>query len=204
MDDRTAPSRPTSTQMRGDQRERDRPRRDRAATRRRILDAARDLFGTQGYDTVTVRMIGAAADANPALVHRYFGSKAELFAEVLAGESRLAQVVAGDRAGLPRRLAEHFVRQARGGPLSPLPRIVDRSAGDPALRQVLREHVENVLVGPLAAQLGGPDARARATLAAALVMGGGPLRRLLDTAPLHDDPDGATRRLTAMFAAALA
>src|SRR5437868_14127476 len=87
-----------------------RPKRDREATRRRILDAARDLFGEHGYTGVTVRMIAAAAEANVALVNRYFGSKASLFGEVLAGESALRGVIAGDPDGLARRLAEHFVR----------------------------------------------------------------------------------------------
>ena len=65
--------------------QREHRKRDREATRRRILDAARDLFGEHGYEGVTVRMIASAADANTALVNRYFGSKAALFGEVLAG-----------------------------------------------------------------------------------------------------------------------
>ncbi|MEV4259778.1 helix-turn-helix domain-containing protein, partial [Spirillospora sp. NPDC049652] len=67
-------------------------KRNREATERRLLDAARDLFGEHGYDGVTVRMIAAAAGANVALVNRYFGSKAALFEHVLAGESALREV----------------------------------------------------------------------------------------------------------------
>ncbi|MFC0040421.1 TetR/AcrR family transcriptional regulator [Actinomadura rayongensis] len=180
-----------------------RPRRDREATRRRILDAARDLFGTQGYDTVTLRMIGAAADANPALVNRYFGTKAQLFAEVIADESTLPQAIAGDPAGLPRRLAEHVVRQTRSRPQSRFPRIVDRSIGDPEVQRVLSGYLTERVIEPLAAQLSGPDARARATLAAVLIMGGAPARRLIGLDALQDDPADLTRRLTAMFTAAL-
>lgn len=112
-----------------------RPKRDREATRRRILDAARDLFGEHGYDGVTVRMIAARAEANMALVHRYFGSKAALFGEVLAGESVIRGVIAGDPAGLPRRLAEHFVRQLERGSVTPMSRILDRSAASPRSRR---------------------------------------------------------------------
>ncbi|POM25471.1 putative DNA-binding transcriptional regulator [Actinomadura rubteroloni] len=180
-----------------------RPRRDREATRRRILDAARDLFGTQGYDTVTLRMIGTAADANPALVNRYFGTKAQLFAEVIEDESTLPQAIAGDPAGLPRRLAEHVVRQVRSRPQSRFPRIVDRSIGDPEVQRVLSEYMTERVIEPLAAQLSGPDARARATLAAVLVMGGAPARRLIGIDVLQDDPADLARRLTAMFTAAL-
>ncbi|GAA3964279.1 TetR/AcrR family transcriptional regulator [Actinomadura viridis] len=184
-----------------------RPKRDREATRRRILAAARDLFGRYGYDGVSVRMIASGADANVALVHRYFGSKAALFGEVLEGEYVITRVIAGegDTRPLSRRLAEHFVRRIHRGPADPLPRIMDRSVGDPEVKQILREHTERLVVEPLVRQLAGPRARARATLAATLIMGGGPLRRVLgvdDLLPL--DPDELTDQVTAMFEAALA
>ncbi|MFG1998854.1 TetR family transcriptional regulator [Spirillospora sp. NPDC048911] len=181
-----------------------RPKRDREATRRRLLEAARDLFSEHGYDHVSVRMIAAAAGANVALVNRYFGSKAALFGEVLAGESTLVQVVQGDPADLPRRLAEHAVRQVHRGPASPVPRMLDRSIGNPEILPILQQHMENMLVTPLADQLTGPGARARATLAATVIMGGGPVRRLLGLDDLRAaDPDDLTDRLTAMFEIAL-
>ncbi|MCP9952890.1 TetR/AcrR family transcriptional regulator [Actinomadura madurae] len=182
-----------------------RPKRDREATRRRILDAARDLFGEHGYDGVTVRMIAARAEANMALVHRYFGSKAALFGEVLAGESVIRGVIAGDPAGLPRRLAEHFVRQLERGSVTPMSRILDRSAGQPEVTEILLQYLEDVIVQPMVAQLDGPDARARALLASTIIMGGGPVRRLLGLGDLRAaDPADLTDRLTAMFTAALA
>ncbi|WP_131737456.1 TetR/AcrR family transcriptional regulator [Actinomadura roseirufa] len=183
----------------------ERRKRDREATRRRILDAARDLFGEHGYDGVTVRMIAAAAEANMALVNRYFGTKAALFGEILEGESVLRGVIAGDAAGLPRRLAEHVVRQIGRKPESPMTRMLDRSAGHPEVKQILSRYLEDVAVEPMIAQLDGPDARARALLASALIMGGGPVRRLLDLTDLRAaDPADLTGRLTAMFTAALA
>ncbi|WP_412516123.1 TetR family transcriptional regulator [Actinomadura madurae] len=182
-----------------------RPKRDREATRRRILDAARDLFGEHGYDGVTVRMIAARAEANMALVHRYFGSKAALFGEVLAGESVIRGVIAGDPAGLPRRLAEHFVRQLERGSVTPMSRMLDRSAGQPEVKEILLQYLEDVIVQPMVAQLDGPDARARALLASTIIMGGGPVRRLLGLGDLRAaDPADLTDRLTAMFTAALA
>ncbi|URM98377.1 TetR family transcriptional regulator [Actinomadura madurae] len=182
-----------------------RPKRDREATRRRILDAARDLFGEHGYDGVTVRMIAARAEANMALVHRYFGSKAALFGEVLAGESVIRGVIAGDPAGLPRRLAEHFVRQLERGSVTPMSRMLDRSAGQPEVTEILLQYLEDVIVQPMVAQLDGPDARARALLASTIIMGGGPVRRLLGLGDLRAaDPADLTDRLTAMFTAALA
>ncbi|MEU5876767.1 TetR family transcriptional regulator [Spirillospora sp. NPDC047279] len=181
-----------------------RPKRDREATRARLLEAARDLFSEHGYDHVSVRMIAADAGANVALVNRYFGSKAALFGEVLAGESTLEQAFTGSPADLPRRLAEHVVRVVHRAPASPIPRMLDRSIGNPEILPILQQHMERHLVTPLTAQLDGPDARARATLAATIIMGGGPVRRLLGLDDLRAaDPDDLVRRLTTMFEAAL-
>ncbi|PKK12150.1 TetR/AcrR family transcriptional regulator [Thermomonospora sp. CIF 1] len=182
-----------------------RPRRDRAATRRRLLEAARELFAEHGYDHVSVRAIAARAEANVALVNRYFGSKAALFGEVLAGESALPHVLEGEAAELPGRLAEHVVRLIHHGQAGPVLRTLDRSVGDPQIQPIIRRHLERILVEPLAARLQGPDARLRATAAASIVMGIGSVRRILGLADLRAaDPEALTAHLTAMFAAALA
>jgi AcrR family transcriptional regulator len=182
----------------------ERPARDRAATRQRLLDAARRLFAEHGYDHVTVRMIAAAAEANVALISRYFGSKAELFGEVLAAEPTVRTVIEGDAAGLPRRLAEHVVRQIHSGGESPVLRALDRSVGSAELKPMLRERIEHAMVGPLAARLSGPDARVRALLAASVLMGSGTVRRLLGLADLRTaDRELLTARLTAIFGACL-
>jgi AcrR family transcriptional regulator len=182
----------------------ERPHRDRAATRQRLLDAARRLFAEHGYDHVTVRMIAAAADANVALINRYFGSKTGLFSEVLAGEPTVREVIEGDAAGLPRRLAEHLVRQIHAGAESPVLRALDRSVGSIELRPILRERIENAMVRPLSAHLTGPDITARALLATAVLMGSGPVRRLLGLDDLRAvDPEVLTARLTAIFKACL-
>ncbi|MFC6879841.1 MULTISPECIES: TetR/AcrR family transcriptional regulator [Actinomadura] len=187
---------------------RERPKRNREATRQRLLEAARDLFGEHGYDGVTVRMIASAAEANMALVNRYFGSKAALFAEVLEGESSLNAVITapGPPEGppLPRRLAEHFVRQVHRGPASTLSRMMDRSVGNAEVREILQQHMNAFLVEPIVEQLDGPHARTRALLAATLIMGGGPVRRMFGLADLREaEPAALTDRLEAMFAQAL-
>jgi AcrR family transcriptional regulator len=51
----------------------------RRRTEDRILAAAQALFAENGYEKTTVRAVAAAADIDPALVIRYFGSKQELF-----------------------------------------------------------------------------------------------------------------------------
>jgi AcrR family transcriptional regulator len=63
-------------------------RRDAAATRQSLLDAARELFGARGFEATTLREIGDRAGADPALIARYFGSKADLFSQAMAAETR--------------------------------------------------------------------------------------------------------------------
>jgi AcrR family transcriptional regulator len=61
-------------------------RGDSAVTKREILAAARELFAAHGVDGVSVRQIAAAAGVNHALVHRYFGTKSDMVAEILLAE----------------------------------------------------------------------------------------------------------------------
>jgi AcrR family transcriptional regulator len=64
-------------------------------TREEILEAARHLFATRGYDATTIRGIATSAGVDPALVHHFFGSKDELFLTVLqVPETVLSQVPA--------------------------------------------------------------------------------------------------------------
>ena len=54
-----------------------------ALTRKRILDAAGDLFIRQGYGTTTIRQIADAAAVAPDTVYATFGSKARLLTALL-------------------------------------------------------------------------------------------------------------------------
>src|SRR5262245_61700320 len=56
-------------------------RRNAAATRAKILDAAGQAFAELGYSHAGIRHIAAVAGVDSALVKRYFGSKANLFEE---------------------------------------------------------------------------------------------------------------------------
>lgn len=53
-----------------------------AATRQRILDAAFQLFATNGYEGTTMRDIAAAAECSLGLTYRYFASKEDLALEL--------------------------------------------------------------------------------------------------------------------------
>jgi TetR/AcrR family transcriptional regulator len=51
--------------------------------RRKLLDAARELFPRYGYRGVSSRQIGAAAGVNFAMIRYYFGGKPGLYREML-------------------------------------------------------------------------------------------------------------------------
>ncbi|PZG18808.1 TetR/AcrR family transcriptional regulator [Nonomuraea aridisoli] len=175
--------------------------RDREATRERILQAARELFSEHGYEQVTVRMIAAEADANIALVGRYFGSKAGLFAAVLQGEPTFASLFEDDGEWLPRRLAVWAAERMQHPPESPILRTLERFAGHPEVEAAARERMITAVLSPLEAKLSGRDAASRARMAASVFLGIGAMRRRVG-------PQKATpadiERLTAVFEACLA
>ncbi|ASU82078.1 TetR/AcrR family transcriptional regulator [Nocardiopsis gilva YIM 90087] len=170
--------------------------RDRAATRQRILDSARELFTSEGYEHVSSRRIAAHAGVNVALINRYFGAKRGLLAEVIAEDAVFPGIFEGDPATLPRRLADHLAGRVLGSG-TPLQRALEHSMGDPDLRSVYEERLKSALIEPLAAHLGGPDARARASLVAGVVLGMGVVKRAEGaTALLELDPGALAERLT--------
>ena len=59
-------------------------RRGREQSTAAILDAAEKLFAERGFTAVTVRDIAAEAGASHALVHRYLGSKQDVYRAMLA------------------------------------------------------------------------------------------------------------------------
>ncbi len=73
----------------------ERQERDREAVRRSILDAARDLFVTEGYRNVSIRKIAERIEYSPAAIYGYFASKDDIFFALAEEGFRLLY---GDRA----------------------------------------------------------------------------------------------------------
>lgn len=61
---------------------RERREREKDMTRQKILDAARELFATQGYEAVSLRRIASAIEYSPTAIYVYFKDKAELMKEL--------------------------------------------------------------------------------------------------------------------------
>src|SRR5436190_10474825 len=57
----------------------ERHERDREAVSRSILDAARELFVTEGYQNVSIRKIAERIEYSPAAIYGYFKSKDDIF-----------------------------------------------------------------------------------------------------------------------------
>jgi AcrR family transcriptional regulator len=57
----------------------ERQEREREATARAILDAARELFVAEGYNNVSIRKIAERIEYSPAAIYSYFESKDDIF-----------------------------------------------------------------------------------------------------------------------------
>lgn len=180
--------------------------RNAAVTRQAMLVAARRRFLEESYENVGLRDIAGEVGVDVALVNRYFGSKEELFKEVLReGKSEKFDLarLAGD---LPAFLAgvatdpdgeEDHVHLARL-------LIILRSASSPQAAEIVRSTVEDDMLRPFARLLGGAEAERRASLAMALMMGTTIMRSILCVHAIEDGDRAAIRgRLKGMFEAAL-
>jgi AcrR family transcriptional regulator len=82
-------------------------------TREQIAEAARALFADLGYERASFRRIAGAAGVDPALVVHFYGSKEDLFRQVMALPPAIADALAkladGPRETVGRRLAELVV-----------------------------------------------------------------------------------------------
>jgi AcrR family transcriptional regulator len=86
-----------------------RPHRRSDATRSAILVAARERFAADGYDRATIRAIAKAANIDPSMVMRYYGSKEGLYAAALDVDLRLPDPASLDPRDVGRVLVGHFL-----------------------------------------------------------------------------------------------
>jgi AcrR family transcriptional regulator len=71
----------------------ERREREKLETREKILDAARELFLTEGYDGVSMRQVAERIDYSPTAIYVHFADKDELFRELCHADfARLAGV----------------------------------------------------------------------------------------------------------------
>ncbi|MFG1204131.1 TetR family transcriptional regulator [Xanthobacter aminoxidans] len=167
-----------------------------ASGRERILAAAVARFSRQSYDQTGLREIAADAGVDVAYVHRAFGSKEQLFHEALKCAVQMDKIfdaLGADQARmLAARLLDEDDADAEVRPMD----ILIRSLTSPKAAAVLRTAVMEEFVTPLSAHLD-TNATQRAALAAALLMGVGILRDVLELPALSEGPGGALERSVA-------
>jgi AcrR family transcriptional regulator len=156
-------------------------RRDAAATRSAIFEAATRRFAYQGYEHAGVREIAADAGVNAAMVNRYFGSKEGLFTEVVERALDIRYLVDGDRATLAERLARRMVygREDTADESSIPLLLMLHSATEPRAAELIRTSLDRNVLRPLAECLEGPDAEVRAAMVVAQCTGFAILNQML-------------------------
>ncbi len=148
-------------------------RRNAAATREAILEAATRRFATQGYRRAGVREIAADAGVTAALVNHYFGSKEKLFAEVIERALDIRYLLRGQRGDLADHLARVMVYGQEGAPgrvRTPLLLLL-HSATEPRAVKLFRRDLDRTALRLLAEQIGGDDAAVRAAMVMAQLTG---------------------------------
>ena len=172
-----------------------RRKRDSAATKAALLQAASELFAERGFSATTVRDVAARAGVNQALLFRYFGSKQELFAAVLTRNSE--QVIAElSAAELPRQLLLNLLDSAEPHGEHPLVAML-RSWSDERAAEMLRGELGARYTERFAELTDADDAQLRADLVLAWVFGIGMVRSVLGKSPLAEaDPEAIARYVT--------
>lgn len=159
--------------------------RNAAATRQRILEAAREAFIRAGYNGAGVREICASAGVSPMLVNRYFGSKEKLFREVVELIFRRRDIVITESvspgqnpASFTQQIARELVNKTASS-TAPLDgfTLMLRSLGSDKATLVLRETIGREFVDPLAVSFPGSNAKAKAAILLSLIAGFQMMRR---------------------------
>ncbi len=117
-----------------------------ADTRAEIVQAARSVFGEQGYARASMRAIARRAGVDPALVHHYFADKSDLFVETMAlpiDPKAVKEAVHADGFS-GERLVERFLAQWEQGPGPGSPAfvsLVQAMAASPEVADSMREFI---------------------------------------------------------------
>jgi AcrR family transcriptional regulator len=179
-------------------------RRNAAATRQAILDSARRAFAQAGYDGAGVREIAAGAGVTAMLVNRYFGSKEQLFAEVLAATAATPTILTQEnlKSGkLGETIAATLVdiTKAADTPLEGF-LIMMHSASSKRAAEIGREQIEMGHQRLLTGSLTGELAPQRAALVLSLVAGFQVMRQMIGLSALADaEPADLIKILAPLF-----
>ena len=157
-------------------RRRGRPPAGQSDARQRILTAAMDEFGELGYDGATMRGIAGRAGVDSALVHHYFGTKADLFGEAVGAPMRpdlaIPGILAGPRGEVGKRIVRYLLEAWEEPDVRRRGVALLRSAiGNKLTTPLLAGFISRELLSRIVRGLNVQDADLRAALAASQVAG---------------------------------
>lgn len=177
--------------------------RNAAATREAILQSARKAFAAHGYDGAGVREIAAEAGVTAMLVNRYFGSKEQLFEEVIDHTMAGATIIKdgiGDLADLGDYLAAGVLETTKpdAPPLDgTLMMIRSASTTNPRVADIGKRQIEKRHHKTLTAALKGEHAAERAALILSLIAGVQVMRQMIGLSALARTPPATLHKLLA-------
>lgn len=149
------------------------PTRNAAATREAILASAKQRFLHDSYDNVVLRDVAGDVGVDVSLIGRYFGSKEQLFREVLRHGKESLAAQAPPAAELPAYLAGLAIPSGCDTARGHIERLqmILRSASSAKASQIVRNAFHEDVLAPLAALLPGDDAEMRASIALSVLTG---------------------------------
>jgi AcrR family transcriptional regulator len=163
-------------------------RRNAATTRAAILASARTAFTRAGYDGAGVREIATGAGVTAMLVNRYFGSKEQLFAEVVAQTMATPSILTPEILESPNpgeAIAAALVDITSTG-ASPLDGflIMHRSGSSKRAAEIGRAQIERHHHRVMTGALSGKLAPQRAAVVLAIVAGVQIMRQMIGLSAL--------------------
>ena len=176
-------------------------KRNATATRAAILESGRRAFAQAGYDGAGVREIAKGAGVTAMLVNRYFGSKEQLFGEVVADIMArpiilTERTLSSPRGGEEMAAALVDLTSAEGQALDGF-RIMLHSASSPRAAEIGRGQIEAHYHKMLTRALRGDHAPQRAALLLACVAGIQVMRQMVGLSALTECPPKVLVKLLA-------
>lgn len=172
-------------------------------TRREIRDAALAMFYRHGYEKVSLRSVAREAGVDPALIHHYFDSKSDLFAEAVLDigfpdpKEMVARALAGDRATIGERVVAEVLQIWETPEVKTrLIAMLRASVNGSDMQRPFSQFLASEYFVKIATQLGHADAKQRGALAFSLIVG------LTTTRDLLDSPNLASLNQRQLIAAA--
>jgi AcrR family transcriptional regulator len=168
------------------------PRRRCAETTRNDLrEAAACRFAQQSYEAVSLRDVARDVGVDVALVSRYFGSKEELFRDVV--ECTMNPLpVSGPAESLPEQLASLVLDKPASENKERSLLLLLHAAASPKARAILDE-IDAGMRRPLMDAIGGEDAELRSAMAASFLVGLAVMRRIMAPGALQEAPPEVLR-----------